>query len=375
MEELNTEADEPHVKIVRPSSRRKFLTVILGSGVILGLGAPALMHMVQNFRVSFNAKDGPSNNSDHHLSYDSFSPDLNLMAMVNGGQKASDPNIGVYIWNFQQQHRLTLPAGVYAGTSAWSPDSRYLLYQAIQTDKRISLDVWDIRARQKVSSYTDAKFAGADIVYWSPDGSKIALYSKDQNQFLLLAARPLQPLFTLEGLASVEAFTWSPDSQRIAFVIGSPDRSAWSIQIWDLPSRRKSQEIAFQGKVNFFYSNLAWSPDGTHIVTLAHGQLRLFQAEGKFSSEVLDENLQGLAVWSPDSKHLVTVGSEGADDRGWDTPSFGSRFDVWSTSERRQVWSHNRGTNSIPHALGWSSDGRKIIIIDTSDAQEIWDWP
>ncbi|GHO69679.1 hypothetical protein KSC_085710 [Ktedonobacter sp. SOSP1-52] len=64
MEEPHAEADEPHIKIVRPSSRRKFLTAILGSSIILGLGSPALMHLAQNVKVAFNTKGAPPNFDD-----------------------------------------------------------------------------------------------------------------------------------------------------------------------------------------------------------------------------------------------------------------------------------------------------------------------
>lgn len=364
MEELHAEADEPHVKIVRPSNRRKFLTVILGSGVILGLGVPPLVRLAQNVRVAFSAKNAPPNYSD--LELHSFSPDLNLLAMAKYEYDGK-----LYIWNYQQQRMTTLPAPSLVGASAWSPNNRYLFFQERQTNSSISLNIWDIQTQQKVSSYTHEKYGAADIVCWSPDGSQIALYSQDQNKLLLMSARPLQPLFVLDVPPSIVTFTWSPDSRRIALLIDSPGQSAWKVAIWDIQSLRMSQELAFQGRPKDYGPCLAWSPDRAHIAALFQGQLQIIQVSNTISSYLLKESDYGKVCWSPDGKYLAIIDEK--DFENFFVASPGSRFDVWDISERKVVRSYNRGMASVPKALGWAKDGRTIIVIGPLDVQENWD--
>lgn len=208
MEELHAESDEPHVKIVRPSTRRKFLTAILGSGLILGLGSPALVRMAQNAQVALNTKDGPP---DSDLLLDSFTTDLNFAAFVK-----LDHDEQLYIWSYQQQRMLTLPPAQLLSASAWSPDSKYLFYQNSQDVSSNSINVWDVQTWQKVSSYENEEYLVANMVCWSPDGSQIALFEKEQNKLLLLAAQPLRPLFTRR---------WGRNSQQLIRLSVRPTKS------------------------------------------------------------------------------------------------------------------------------------------------------
>lgn len=134
------ETSSTGVHIVRPSSRRKFLVGLLGGGAILAAGTPGLLQLAQNVRVAWNTKPYPYNllNNNDDLIGDSYSPDLNFMAMI----KVHDdgPAAQLYIWDYQQQRMTTLPTGSESGTSSWGPDNRRLLFQS-----QTSLDLWDVQ--------------------------------------------------------------------------------------------------------------------------------------------------------------------------------------------------------------------------------------
>jgi WD40 repeat protein len=135
-------------------------------------------------------------------------------------------------------------------------------------------------------------------------------------------------------------------------------------------------EIAFQGEdtpLTRSASALAWSPDGTHIVALTHGQLQIVQVGASLTSYALDEpNDGGKLAWSPDSRYLAVAVNEPDN-----LLSFGSRLDVWDIIARRQVrvLNGNAFPPSFPNALAWSRDGKFIRIIANVYQQENWNWP
>jgi hypothetical protein len=117
---------------------------------------------------------------------------------------------------------------------------------------------------------------------------------------------------------------------------------------------------------------LAWpiSPDGAYIAALCRGQLQIMQVRNTISSYLLTERNLGRIAWSPDSKYLAVIGTENFGDI-W--TSFGSSFEIWNPFQRQIVRSYNRGTAPVPDALGWSPDGKVIIVIGVSYTQESWD--
>src|SRR5258708_24042469 len=97
------------VTIIRPSSRRKFLVALLGSGAILGFGSLGLAQLAQDLQVAFHTRNYPYNSGDDLVDED-FSPDLNFMGMVKVGAE-DNLDAKLYIWDYQQQRMGILPTG------------------------------------------------------------------------------------------------------------------------------------------------------------------------------------------------------------------------------------------------------------------------
>lgn len=354
-------------KIVRASNRRKFLVGLLGSGAILAVGSAGWFQLAQNVRVALNTKAYPYHIWDN-LVGESYSPDLNFMAMVNVDEEDS-PQAKLYIWDYQQQRMATLPTGPLFEEPAWSPDNRHLLVQEYHPDQPITLNLWDLQAQQKLYTSASNDYSSFRKMHWSPDGSQIALLSR---KFVMLSPGQLTPLFSFNP-PDASDFTWSPDSQKVAFLCEDPSQSTWSLQTWDLQTQKMKGEIAFQGQYNHTQSTLSWSPDGTHIAALAHGELQIIQVGGSLTSYALDEpNDGGKIAWSPDSRYLAVVVREPND-----FLSSGSKFGVWDIVERKQVRVFHGSvfSSSIPDALAWSKDGKSIRVIGDLYQQESWNWP
>lgn len=366
-QKLQDEQTRPPRRIVRPSNRRKFLVGLLGSGAILAAGSVGLFQLAQNVRVALNTKGYPYNFWDH-LVGESYSSDLNFMAMIKVGEEDS-PQAKLYIWDYQQQYMTTLPTGPSLNGPAWSPDNRYLLFQTYHLNQPNALDLWNVQAQQKLRTYMNDDYIGYSAIHWSPDGSQIALLS---TRFVIMSPTQLTPLLSFNHPNATTDFTWSPYSQKVAFLNADILDSTWDIQIWDLQTQKMESEIAFQGQNNHSLSALVWSPDGAHLAVLARGQLQVIQVGHPLTSYALDiPNDGGLLAWSPDGRYLAVAVRE---PNGIFSSS--SRFGVWDIVERKQVRAFNDGvfSTSIPDALTWSKDGKFIRVIANVYQQENWDW-
>ncbi len=352
--------DEMGVKIVRPSSRRKFLVGLLGSGVALALGSVGVAQLAQTLRVAFHSKDYPFD-SFRDLVSRGFSPDLNFMALIG-----TDSDTQLHMWDYQHQYMTTFQTGPVNSDIAWSADNAFFLNQTQlpnASETSITLDIWDMQARQKIHSRTGNNLAFTQA-YWSPDGSKIGLLQ--DRGIAILDASQLTPLFTHAIDMSKSAIAWSPDSQKVALLVGTSDSHTGSIQIWDISTQAMQLEISFNGQLTTDHGTLAWSPDGAHIAAISYQQMHILRLQGGPSNYTLDaQKICGIPTWSPDGRYLAV----GIDN------DIGSALEVWDVIERRKVRNFNRGTSSFPWALAWSKDGTHIIAIGSLYRQENWDWP
>lgn len=152
----------------------------------------------------------------------------------------------------------------------------------------------------------------------SPDGSLIAFLS-EKNIFtidLFLAnaktGNIIKKLSSTVQNDHIDAFsflesagTWSPFSNKFAFVVFSKGKNKLSIV--DVASG-KNEEFELEGVSAF--SNPAWSPDGDHIVVtgLVNGQsdLYLYDVTTKEVQQLTNDAYSDLQPsWSPDGRKIV----------------------------------------------------------------------
>jgi Tol biopolymer transport system component len=183
------------------------------------------------------------------------------------------------------------------------------------------------------------------------------------TSFVILDSAQLTRLFTFNVPANAGTFTWSPDGQKLALLLGQGDQvSSWRLQIWNLRTRQMDTQALFPGLREGYNGTLAWSPDGEHIAALCHGQLIIMHVAETLSSYQLNESNNGVLAWSPDSRYLAVAS--------------GSEFCVWDSVERMKVRVFNPNNMSFySGALAWSKDGKSIRIIAPVYQQENWDWP
>jgi serine/threonine protein kinase len=212
----------------------------------------------------------------------------------------------------------------------------------------------------------------------------------------------------LSGDAPRWAPMWSPDGQRLAFVVGVADEA----DIWVLDLERGSAE-AVRATEGIAESSPAWSPDGKSLVfdMNVDGNYDIYTAPvdgGEALIQLTSHPGQDSdAAWSPDGQHIVFVsdrdgdldlymmGTEGQNvtrlthHSGWDFAPVWSPDGRWIAYEcmegaagskeicvidsqggQRSVLTHNTVDDRHP---AWSPDGHHIAFCRERGTGGIWD--
>ena len=186
-----------------------------------------------------------------------LSPDAKKVAFTSHGEvfaaSASDGGDAV---------RLThTPAA--ESQLAWAPDSRRLAYVSARNGAN-QLYLYDFAAGKETHLTT----AGEDgAPRFSPDGKLIA-FIRDGRELRVLDVAAKQERAIASGyfdrapLLEADVFSWSPDSQWLAFVTLSSKSFA---NVFVAPSAGgKSEPVTFLA--NSFTKSVVWSPDGKYLL-------------------------------------------------------------------------------------------------------------
>ncbi len=187
-----------------------------------------------------------------------LSPDGKKVAVVARGEvfAASSKDGG-------EAQRLTSTAAAES-FAAWSPDSRKVVYTSERNGK-LQIFQYDFASESEMQITN----AGDDFApTYSPDGKLIAfvrnaraLWVYDVNS---KQERELCKLYTDAPPIGGKNFTWSPDSNWIAFLTGAPEnRSYTNVSVVSVKGG-DARPISFVA--NSFAGSISWSPDGTFIL-------------------------------------------------------------------------------------------------------------
>ncbi len=226
--------------------------------------------------------------------------------------------------------------------SSWSPDSQALLVHIGGARPEAFVGTYNLTATttQKIETQP----AAFQAPFWSPTGQARWLYARQSGAGGELVIADAKNSRTLAQFGDGIAFGWSPDGQRVAYALNTPNSFLYeSLTVIDLAS--SSSNVVFKGNVLAFF----WSPDGRklayltgalvepapvgrvgglaapalqqqrtlevtwHVIDLASGRtidLNTFEPTESFVYLVqyFDQFAQSVAVWSPDSRSLVYAG-------------------------------------------------------------------
>jgi WD40 repeat protein len=421
----------------KPHRLRRIAEGVLAALIIIGLSVSWLA-IEQRLRSSQGFSAAPLLAYHGHADGPAvWSLDSNYVSFLADPTAAGET---VLVWNRATgqltKHMLhTLQAQAQQHQGAFAPDGKHLAFVEIDVSHKVAVQVWDVIAWHRILTTSLSSPSGYLNVYWSPDSTRFVIPSEDgtiqvwnvvtgqklvachvppedylpENLYMspdghsVLYGYGPQNMYVLDlttckllTLPSVDAnaTSWSPQGNRFATISLSDDSM---VQVWDVHTVRNLASFHLSTSV----SELAWTPDGTRIVTSGDKEVDVLDvATQRIVLKVIPARINLLPVWalSPDGTRIASL-SGGNTVQFWDavtghklnayqSPGKSVNVIAWSHDSRSiatgsidgtvQVWSGNtgpeiyRGGSSIVVNIVWSPDGKSLAAggLDGS----MWAW-
>ena len=307
----------------------------------------------------------------------SWSPDGTRIVSTNisGNQE----NGSAQIWNARNgQTILRYSALKSLNAVAWAPDG-----QRIAVAGRLANDSEEPPAVQIFDAATGGhvitlRFSEIDALAWSPDSKYLATAGSNGQAVGVVQIWNVsngQVVFSEKtDQSETLAVAWSPDGKRIA-----AGGDSGIVKIWD--ALTGTHPFTYRGHLSENRSDqpgqiiaLAWSPNGQWIAsadqntppgnsddTPDYSTVRIWQPVAGGQERVWKIDAHALA-WSPDGSRIVTVNEQ---------------IRVWDALSGDHVFYYGRGFSgsTITQAVGWSPTGSSIAIGSDDGEVQIWQPP
>lgn len=195
---------------------------------------------------------------------------------------------------------------------------------------------------------------------WSPDGRWLALGGESGSGVDLVDARTGVVMQSWE-VAGVTVVRWSPNGTELAIGVGSffaPNPGWLSLYASNGSLIRGWQAEDWQ------MGGLAWSPDGTRIVTTTMNRYDIWDARSgalirSDANASVGRDLQSGSVdWSPDGRRIAFEGEGG--------PS------VYDAASGSLLWQATRNGSLDYRSVAWSHAGDRLAASDSEGCLDIF---
>ena len=206
---------------------------------------------------------------------------------------------------------------------SWSPDGKKIAFVSMRNSGRNQIYVMDSDG-ENIRRITEGAF---DLnPAWSSDGRTIAYdgreVGEENRKIHLIAPDGTNQRRLASDIQSWDmAASWSPDSQRIAFL---SSRGIWGNEIYVMDADGTNQQRLTRD--GWDDRGPAWSPDGGKIAFAVLGDANSFivvmNADGTDRKKLPGEALEGVPVlnaypaWSPDGAKIAYYSGIRGEDKG-----------------------------------------------------------
>ncbi len=290
-----------------------------------------------------------------------WSPDSNLLAAVVGAGRYVD---AFRVWNIDNGTlRYSLEGAQISDQEFidldmdWSSTGRLVIAGGEQ------VRVLDGKTGKLIYQLEYSDPFVVPSVSWSPDGSTLALVTKDSIRLLHADDGSEQQTFVEEdGTILASEVAWSQNGQYLAMSRMPKETYGLAVAIWDVKTSRWMDE--FYGHT-YPADSLVWVDGDTELVSIQTygGLLIAWDLETKAPQHVLRGNygLDNLA-WSLDGKTISAT--DGAHILAWDVSSRKLTLEVKVSADAYMNYAGIRDMALSPdgnrYAVVWGDDGRYL---------------
>jgi WD40 repeat protein len=219
--------------------------------------------------------------------------------------------------------------------------------------------VWDVRTGRVVGTVPAPNIGGfAGRVAFSPDSGRVAL--ADNSGMVMLNAATAQTLFAVKNqfMHWFSDLAFSPDGSKIISLLYPDKQLSSAIQVRDAATGDETASFPLAGRKLY---TVRWFRDGKRFVTVGTGGKAVIQTTDGREERTFAGHagaVYGVAI-SPDEKRLATASADGSV-RIWDIASGDELLRL--TGQRRAFWS-----------VAFSPDGRQLAATSSDGTLRIWD--
>jgi dipeptidyl aminopeptidase/acylaminoacyl peptidase len=249
-----------------------------------------------------------------------------------------------------------------------SPDGQWVAYVVsaidVKEDKSVS-HIWMISYDGKVNRQMTAGAESESAPRFSPDGKYLSFTSSRPgpakgNQVWLLDRSGGEAAQLTEVKGRLQSYEWSPDSKRLALVIGDPDPEAEeNAKITEAGGKPKPPKPIVLDRYKFKQDGQGYLRSGRH------SYIYLFDiATKKLERLTTGKWDEAAPVWSPDGSRLAFMSNRAADpDRNPASQVFVAEAKPGAT-EKALTPPDSRGGRARPE---WSPDGKWIAFLESDE--------
>jgi TolB protein len=208
--------------------------------------------------------------------------------------------------------RLTDATG-YDYAPGWSPDGRRI---AFMSDRSGTAEIHLMRAdgsHQRRFSRSTPVFRATGGFAFHPLTGRIAFRADDGGTGDLFESRPdgsgRTRLTHSVPETAAGAPAWSPDGERLAYVLSSGADRGYDNDLWVMRADG-SGRVRLTATDDVAESGPVWSPDGRRIAFWSgapgrYGRIEIMRADGSRRHAVTSGGKDGTPAWSPDGARLA----------------------------------------------------------------------